>query len=845
VWEMLLDAQGGPADLKGFRATYPFSPAFLHAMVDISSALQRERTALKLMLQLLVDHRDTLPSGKLVPLGAIFDVLLSGGVDPFSDKLRAEFDKAKNFYLEKLRPWLLARHKLDEESAAEPPPAFRGDDLVVKTLMLKALVPNVPALQTLTPDRLAALNHGWIPSMLPGRQGEVVHKTLRDLASEFGEIRLHGHGKPTVDVALIGVDTKAILDQARNVEDDAAKRRLLKRMLWEQLKAGDDEPFVSRRSIVWRGTTRVVELVFANVADPKTSADVFAPEEPGALRVIIDYPFDNTYGPAEDRRRVEELQSDPRRSNTRTLCWLPSFLSQDRLADLGDLVVIKHVLERDRLRELTSLLSNEDRDRARVQLESRLKARETGLPAALRKAYGLASHDDIDIGKQIDQHIMGLDPAIDIRPPAALGFDAALEHICGKLLDHLYPKHPNFAAPGKPAPYRPKDLQVALSAIEKAVENDPPRYEPPRPDIPTLKRIINPLGLGVMGEAAVVLNDNWPMALDRLAAQKGLHGDISVAQLRAMVDEEQPGLPPDVVNLVISAYALMRARAWVRRDQIVPQPDLKNIPGDIVLRPQALPSPEEFETADRLAADIFQLSRQQVRSPRSVHALADQLRRKAGLLLPHTGTLVTELERHADLLGLDGGEQEERLSTARTAHELVEALVGKEDTELLESLARFDLRDLDPVACKVSLREAQAVADALAAADWPLLGRLPSLAESGGDTAERARLALDRLRSVARRDEQAARLADALTEAKNAVVAILTDSAPAKPVSPPDPGPTHTQPTPGAAPPPPPVKVRGEARVLADGLDQVVERIRKDMSEHPDMEFEITWRSAE
>ncbi|MBX6767641.1 MAG: phage resistance protein, partial [Actinomadura rubrobrunea] len=30
VWEMLLDAQGGPADLKGFRATYPFSPAFLH-----------------------------------------------------------------------------------------------------------------------------------------------------------------------------------------------------------------------------------------------------------------------------------------------------------------------------------------------------------------------------------------------------------------------------------------------------------------------------------------------------------------------------------------------------------------------------------------------------------------------------------------------------------------------------------------------------------------------------------------------------------------------------------------------------------------------------------------------
>ncbi len=98
VWEALLDSQGGGTDQAAFRSVYPFSPAFLHTMVDISSALQRERTALKLMLQLLVDHRDTLPAGQLVPLGAIFDVLLTGGVDPFSDKLRSEFDQAKSFF---------------------------------------------------------------------------------------------------------------------------------------------------------------------------------------------------------------------------------------------------------------------------------------------------------------------------------------------------------------------------------------------------------------------------------------------------------------------------------------------------------------------------------------------------------------------------------------------------------------------------------------------------------------------------------------------------------------------------------------------------------------------------
>jgi hypothetical protein len=49
VWETLLDVHGDAADRAAFRLTYPFSPAFLHAMVDISGALQRERTALKLI----------------------------------------------------------------------------------------------------------------------------------------------------------------------------------------------------------------------------------------------------------------------------------------------------------------------------------------------------------------------------------------------------------------------------------------------------------------------------------------------------------------------------------------------------------------------------------------------------------------------------------------------------------------------------------------------------------------------------------------------------------------------------------------------------------------------------
>ena len=50
-------------DRDMFRQVYPFSPALVQTLVAISSLLQRERTALKLMLQLLVNQRDVLQLG--------------------------------------------------------------------------------------------------------------------------------------------------------------------------------------------------------------------------------------------------------------------------------------------------------------------------------------------------------------------------------------------------------------------------------------------------------------------------------------------------------------------------------------------------------------------------------------------------------------------------------------------------------------------------------------------------------------------------------------------------------------------------------------------------------------
>ncbi|MCW2929726.1 MAG: bacteriophage (phiC31) resistance pglY [Actinomycetia bacterium] len=270
-WDILLDSQATRETARDSGSRTPFSPAFVHAMVDISSALQRERTALKLMQQLLVDDRDTLPVGQLMPLGAIFDVLAQGADRPFTDKLREEFETARRFYFTRVRPYLLGRNNVTEEQAATLPPAhkFRAEDLVVKTLLLAALVPNVSALNGLTATRLAALNHGSIRSMVPNQERALVTAVLKALNTEFGEVRLSGsEDDPRVELALIGIDTDGILRESRHVDNDAARRRLVRDLLWEELKITDDGAFETQASVTWRGTARTVEVLMENASDP-------------------------------------------------------------------------------------------------------------------------------------------------------------------------------------------------------------------------------------------------------------------------------------------------------------------------------------------------------------------------------------------------------------------------------------------------------------------------------------------------------------------------------------------------------------------------------------------------
>jgi hypothetical protein len=176
----VLDTLLGTDDERDlFRRVYPFSPALVEALIAASSALQRERTALKLMLTLLVERRDEIRLGSLIPVGDLWDAIATGD-QPFSEGMRIEFDNAKRLWTQKLLPVLERAHGVMwqdlQDGRADPRAAenLRNDARLLKTLLLAAFVPEVPALRALTAARLAALNHGSVVSPIPGRESQTV-----------------------------------------------------------------------------------------------------------------------------------------------------------------------------------------------------------------------------------------------------------------------------------------------------------------------------------------------------------------------------------------------------------------------------------------------------------------------------------------------------------------------------------------------------------------------------------------------------------------------------------------------------------------------------------------------
>ncbi|MDI1269467.1 MAG: phage resistance protein [Polaromonas sp.] len=828
------------ADRDMFQKVYPFSPALVQTLIAVSAALQRERTALKLMMQLLVDRRADLELGQLIPVGDLYDAI-SEGDEPFSEGMRLHFDNAKRLYTQRLLPMLERQHNVTWEAIklgqadATAAKNLRNDGRLLKTLLLGALVPEVESLKGLTAQRLAALNHGTFKSPIPGREAQDVLRKCRDWASEIGEIKITEDQNPVVSIQVTGVDIEPILRAAEANDNAGNRRKKIRESLFAELGIPDDGALFTTYEFTWRGTRREVELLYENVRE---MTDERLRGRSGAWTVVLDFPFDEpNRSPADDIARLAAYRG----GDTKTLVWLPSFFSGKALADLRRLVVLDHILSGDRFESYASHLSFVDRVQAKALARNQLDSLRSKLRSQLEVAFGISTEprDAVTNALTADQQFQSLDPTLSPRPPVGATFKEAFEALLGQLFAHQYPAHPEFDTDIKPAVIRKiwPEVQRAIEATDRRglVQDSATRR--------LVRSIVNPCQLGQMGETHLLVEDHWRSRFAQSHARDG-GGPMTVAQLRRWIDLPNPmGLPLELQNLIILSFAALTNRRFIQRGGPV-EPTVDNLADELELREQSLPPTDEWSKAVNRAASLFGLTVPQTLNAGNVGRLVDDVRREAGGKREAVGKLVVTLRDRATRYGASTAG---RVRTSESAQALLATLQAATDAELVQALAGASI-ETSEAAVSRCMGQAQTVADALNSTKWNIFDAMRDLQDHRQTAAASI---LTRLIEALESEEHVIPLKSKLEELDRDAVRLLTVIAP-----PPSPTPPGRAPLPmPVIPAPPPssgteaqpatpvlVEEAQEVNLHTDAAAAVLKTLQDKLQGDHELELSLSWR---
>lgn len=826
VMDILLTREG---DKQMFAQVYPFSPALVQTLVALSGLLQRERTALKLMLQLLVQNRDRLSVGDVIPVGDLFDVIMEGD-EPFTPVIKRMFDRAREIWQRKLLPLLEGEHGVEdtevragkvEEGKAK---RYRAHAGLLKTLLLSALAPEVESLRNLTPVRLAALNHGTIRSPLPGGEATTVLSKVREWASHTGEIHISAEStNPLISMHLAGVDVEGILENARNIDNFGNRVRTVKELMFRDFGSEQAQPglFASEYGFVWRGSARRAELLFQNVRE--LSFESYRPSEE-LWRLLIDYPFDEgNYTPRDDRAKVQEFRE--RRESVQTLVWLPSFLNEKSMGALGRLVVINHVLSPNRLEEYAAYLPPAERLEARSVLQNQREQLERQVLLTLQQAYGIAQglNTAIDTTHDLDEHFESVRPGLALAPPPGGSFRDSLESLLDQALSFQYPAHPLFEAEVR----RPA-VKKAWSVIEQAVDSPDGRIGIERNIRDEVRRVVVPLKLGVCGEAHFVLGDHWRTHFERKIAEHQMPNP-TVAALRRWCDEPKPmGLSSDLMDLVIMTWAAQSTRSFVLHGGPM-KPDIGALHREAELREQSLPAQDVWLSAIQRSADIFGISAASGRNANNVATLSDQLRVKAQEKLAGSRAYLSALSGRLRASGIH--ESGARQRTAEACLTLVEALSQSDPAHAIARLTAARV-DTSAAAMGSAIARSENLIQCLRSSEWDVIELVRKRAATDGA----ASAIVAALAAALGDDEHVTALATQLTEQHRRALALLDERSG---VAPPEPGPG-----PGPVVPPRPREVRSwRKQAIASGdARRLMAEVDAELGRDPTLRVDIECR---
>ncbi len=780
VWDtLLLGAQYGDAgigsDATAFRKLYPFSPALVATLVALSQALQRERTALKVMTELLSARRNTLQVNDLIGVASLFEPLVLHGELPDRPKLKQLFADARETYQQKLRPLLLARHGIGEAEAGAHE-GFGLDDKLIKTLLLSALVPEVPALRNLTAAKLHALNFGSIASPIPGYENQIVLDRMRKLAADAGELHVGDGPDPVISLKLSSVDYDRLLDLVPNNETmTGSLQRIVREMVAAELGLAETEgtfgDLPHQRD--WRGRRHTVHVRFGNVRDQDALPDAAVLSTGETWRIIVDYPFDSPGNTrSDDRSRIERLQGN----DSRTVFWLPLFLTDDMMGRVAQLAKINYLLgdlgNGDRLNTLAADWSVADRLQGKVYLQQRQQQVRASLLAALKQAYGAAKPEPADVEEDSIGVLHTLAHGLRVGDPRGGTLRTAFENLTGELLEWAYPGKPHL--PDDERPITRGELAKVLQYAQRAAADETRGTAVDTADRKTVQRICNHLRLGELVDHRYVLitsNCWWSQHFLKEAAARGYTDHFPVGLLLDLVDKPAAhGFDRELKHLILAVFALDQQLAWYQHGTKVEVSSVLAINDQLELRHPPMPSEESWRAAIERGKPLFGKPLPEWRSPATLGELAGTMREVAKQYKESAAALLTGLTEHADVLGLTEGAG--RLGTAHRVAALLKTVAAEtDDVVLVDIVARADVGDIDFKAASVAFKQAPQVNTALEGTSWSLL----EAAVSRAATDERFRAVIEQLRTTARRGQHADDLVAALRHATNQVTALLAE----------------------------------------------------------------------
>ncbi len=543
-------SQGGKSVLVGdepgfaLAQLYPFHPALLRVLSDVSQGLHRARSSLFMLYQLLTEVRPQLEVGQLISLGALWDVLFSTehlqSLESYAPK--NDPNHRANLLLKTHGTWERLRGSIAEASGGDTNATIL--DLMVKSTLLAQLShtgfldDGTRGLdRAMTIENLLRLNRADIATMSDKVGVLKIEDLVKKLATSVpGSVVLDGTGpNAIVRVELNAIDLSELLATLRPASLFSTLLAETKAVLG--FSAGFTSGQEARFTAPLRANDRSGRIRFESfeqfTASGKSSTLALEGGDEFKLAVLLEGDLTANAQSAVDNARLK-IESARDQSQSWAAAWLPQPLSTKGREALE--MLAKAELFEAKADDYLGRFRLADHPLVKQGIGGLKISAQTTLRTELRRAYG-------DGGRV---HTMRKEPG-ELFAAANSDLQDRARLYATQLLERRYPQYPKFGAAANVAALN------RLLALDRKLLVDPSQNVLVGEDIDLAKKLGEPLELFEPGVGVANIKSGG-LYLDRLR-QLVAEGERNVGRLILRLAAEPFGLQRAPAQLLIAVLA--------------------------------------------------------------------------------------------------------------------------------------------------------------------------------------------------------------------------------------------------------------------------------------------------